>query len=59
MAYYREVSMKTKVLDLLQSLVRELKFARARRRALARLKKGLHLGWTLPLPQSRSDLYKR
>jgi len=49
--------MKTKILDRLQSLVRELKFKRARRRALARLKKGLRLGWTPP--QTRDDLYKR
>jgi hypothetical protein len=49
--------MRKKILDRLQSLIRELKFELARRRALARLKKGFHLGWTPP--HSRSDLYKR
>jgi hypothetical protein len=49
--------MKMKVIDRVWSLVREWKFKRARRRALARLKKGLHFGWTPP--HSRSDLYKR
>jgi hypothetical protein len=49
--------MKTKILDWLHWLLRELKFERARRRALARLKKGLQLSWTPP--HSRSDLYKR
>jgi predicted transcriptional regulator len=51
-------SVSALVADRLEALVRERKeFERARRRALARLKKGLHLGWTPP--KSRDELYER
>lgn len=44
--------------DRLESLVRERKaFERARRRALARLRKGLDLRWTPP--RSRDELHER
>ncbi len=44
--------------DRLESLVRERKaFDRARRRALARLRKGLDLRWTPP--RSRDELHER
>ena len=44
--------------DRLEALVRERKaFDRARRRAVARLRKGLDLGWTPP--RSRDDLHER
>jgi hypothetical protein len=44
--------------DRLESLVRERKaFDRARRRALARLNKGLDLGWKPP--QSRDEIHGR
>ena len=44
--------------DRLEVLVRDRKsFERARRRALARLRKGLDLGWT-PL-RSRDELHER
>jgi len=49
--------MKTKILNRLRSLIRDLKFERARWRALARLKKGIHLGWTPP--ESRDELHER
>jgi len=51
-------SVSALVSDRLEALVRERKeFERARRRALARLKKGLHLHWTPP--QSRDELHER
>jgi len=51
-------SVSALVSDRLESLVRERKqFERARRRALARLKKGLDLRWTPP--RSRGELYER
>jgi hypothetical protein len=51
-------SVSALVSDRLESLVRERKeFDRARRRALARLKKGLNLRWTPP--QSRDELHER
>jgi predicted transcriptional regulator len=51
-------SVSALVTDRLESLVRERKtFERARRRALARLKKGLDLRWTPP--QSRDELHER
>ncbi|HEX7363088.1 MAG TPA: DUF6364 family protein [Bryobacteraceae bacterium] len=44
--------------DRLEAAIRERKaFDRARRRALARLRKGLDLRWTPP--ESRSELYER
>ena len=44
--------------DRLEALVRQRKaFDRARRRALARLRKGLDLQWTPP--QSRDELHER
>jgi hypothetical protein len=44
--------------DRLESLVRERKaFERARRRALARLREGLNLGWTPA--RSRDELHER
>jgi len=44
--------------DRLEALVRERKaFDRARRRALARLRKGLDLRWTPP--ESRDELHER
>ena len=44
--------------ERLESLVRERKgFDRARRRALARLREGLDLGWTPP--RSRDELHER
>lgn len=44
--------------DRLEALVRERKdYDRARRRALARLRKGLDLGWTPP--RSRDELHER
>ena len=44
--------------DRLEALVRERKaFDRARRRALARLRKGLDLRWTPP--KSRDELHER
>lgn len=44
--------------ERLELLVRERKaFDRARRRALARLRDGLDLGWTPP--QSREELHER
>jgi hypothetical protein len=44
--------------DRLESLVRERKaFDQARRRALARLRKGLDLEWTPP--KSRDELHER
>jgi predicted transcriptional regulator len=51
-------SVSALVSDRLEALVRERKeFERARRRALARLKKGLHLRWTPP--HSRDELHER
>lgn len=51
-------SVSALVTDRLESLVRERKaFERARRRALARLKKGLDLRWTPP--KSRDELHER
>jgi predicted transcriptional regulator len=51
-------SVSALVTDRLEALVRERKeFDRARRRALARLKKGLHLGSTPPA--SRDELHER
>ena len=51
-------SVSALVTDRLESLVRERKsFERARRRALARLRKGLDLRWTPPL--SRHELHER
>jgi uncharacterized protein DUF6364 len=51
-------SISALVTDRLESLVRERKtFDRARRRALARLKKGLDLRWTPP--KSRDELHER
>lgn len=42
----------------LEELVRERKgYDRARKRALARLRAGLHLGWTRP--RSRDELHER
>ena len=44
--------------ERLEALVRERKaFDRARRRALARLRKGLDLGWTRPA--SRAEVHER
>ncbi len=44
--------------DRLEALVRERKaFERARRRALARLRKGIDLRWTPP--RSRDELHER
>ena len=44
--------------ERLEEMVRERKaFARARRRALARLREGLDLGWTPP--RSRDELHER
>jgi len=44
--------------DRLEGLVRDRKaFERARRRALARLRAGLDLGWTPP--RSRDELHER
>jgi hypothetical protein len=44
--------------ERLESLIRERKaFDRARRRALARLRRGLDLGW-MP-PRSRDELHER
>jgi hypothetical protein len=44
--------------DQLEALVRERKaFARARKRALARLREGLDLQWTPP--KSRDELHER
>ena len=44
--------------DRLEALVRQRKaFDRARRRALARLRKGIDLQWTPP--QSRDELHER
>ena len=44
--------------DRLEAIVRERKaFARAKRRALARLRAGLDLQWTPP--RSRDDLHER
>ena len=44
--------------DRLEAIVRERKaFDRARRRALARLRKGLDLQWTPP--KSRDELHER
>jgi len=52
------LSVSALVTDRLEALVRERKeFERARRRALAGLKKGFHLGLT-PLP-SRDELHER
>jgi len=51
-------SVSALVSDRLESLVRERKtFERSRRRALARLKKGLDLRWTPP--PSRHELHER
>ncbi len=51
-------SVSALVTDRLESLVRERKaFERARRRALARLRKGLDLRWTSP--ESRHELHER
>jgi hypothetical protein len=51
-------SVSALVTDRLESLVRERKaFERARRRALARLRKGLDLRWTPPA--SRHELHER
>jgi len=51
-------SVSALVADRLEALVRERKaFDRARRRALARLRGGLDLGWTPPL--SRDELHER
>jgi hypothetical protein len=51
-------SLSALVTDRLQSLVRERKtFERARRRALARLRKGLDLRWTPA--ESRNELHER
>jgi len=51
-------SVSALVTDRLEALVRERReFERARRRALARLKKGLHLGSTPP--PSRDELHER
>jgi hypothetical protein len=51
-------SVSALVSDRLESLVRERKaFERARRRALARLRKGLDLRWTPP--SSRDELHER
>jgi hypothetical protein len=51
-------SMSALVTERLESLLRERKaFERARRRALARLRKGLDLRW-MP-PESRHDLHER
>jgi hypothetical protein len=52
------LSMSALVTDHLESLVRERKaFERARRRALARLRKGLDLHWTPAAPQH--ELHER
>lgn len=51
-------SLSALLADRLEALVRERKaFERARRRALARLQKGLDLRWTPP--QSRDELHER
>jgi hypothetical protein len=51
-------SVSALVTDRLESLVRERKaFERARRRSLARLRKGLDLRWTPP--SSRHELHER
>lgn len=51
-------SVSAVVTDRLLSLVRERReFERARRRALARLRKGLDLRWTPP--ESRQELHER
>jgi hypothetical protein len=51
-------SVSALVTDRLESLVRERKaFERARRRALARLRKGLDLRWTPP--ESRHEFHER
>ena len=51
-------SVSALVTDRLETLVRERKaFERARRRALARLRKGLDLSWTRP--ESRHELHER
>jgi len=51
-------SMSQLLADKLQELVRERKgFAHARKRALARLRMGMDLGWTRP--RSRDELHQR
>jgi hypothetical protein len=51
-------SLSALLTDRLEALVRERKaFDRARRRALARLRKGLDLRWTPP--ESRDELHER
>jgi len=51
-------SVSALVADRLEALVRERRaFERARRRALARLREGLDLGWTPP--RSRDELHER
>ncbi len=51
-------SISAPLTDLLEALVRECKvYDRARRRAHARLREGLDLGWTPP--SSRDELHER
>jgi len=51
-------SVSALVADHLEESVRERKgFNRARRRALARLRRGMNLGWTPP--KSRDELHER
>ncbi len=51
-------SMSALITERLESMVRERKaFEKARRRALARLRRGLDLGWTPP--KSRDELHER
>ncbi|MGO9449772.1 MAG: DUF6364 family protein [Candidatus Binataceae bacterium] len=51
-------SMSALIIERLESMVRERKaFEKARRRALARLRRGLDLGWTPP--KSRDELHER
>ncbi len=51
-------SMSALITERLESMVRERKaFEKARRRALARLRRGLELGWTPP--KSRDEIHER
>jgi len=51
-------SISALITERLESMVRERKaFEKARRRALARLSRGLDLGWTPP--NSRDELHER
>jgi hypothetical protein len=51
-------SISAMLADRLEQIVRERKsYDRSRRRALARLRDGMNLGWTPP--RSRDELYER